>query len=314
MTFFDKNSNMITEGPMYDLLSGRIGKPFAMSRAAPDPVSRAQIRHWLEAMGHEHTTYLTEGRAPRAMMPVFTNRALRETVAADDDLSGVTTAIAGLGLLPAGVAISHNYLADIWVGDEIRETTQLESVSLRKKTRLGAGYFITARTDYTNQHDSPLGFQRMTVFAYPSYDGAAPEQNASPVPVAPPPAPSEGEVLPPLAIAMNRLRIIAACAACNDFGVGHYDPDVARQRGFEDIFTDIYTGVGLVHRFVTGWAGADAQVSEINLKLGTSFYAGDTLHLSGHALSREDGQKSAAVRGMCRTGMHLEGEVVLGGG
>ena len=154
----------MSEDSLHDALCALIGQASETSRSTADPVCRAQIRRWLEAMGDDNPAYLKENRAPRAMLPVFTNRGLRETVAANDDISALTSAITGFGLFPAGVGIVHNYAADIHVGDMVHETTQVESVSPRKVTRLGAGYFITVRTSYANQDGTDLGAQRILVW------------------------------------------------------------------------------------------------------------------------------------------------------
>jgi hypothetical protein len=62
---------------------------------------------------------------------------------------------------------------------------------------------------------------------------------------------------------------------------------------------------------VSQWAGPGARVSDIDVKLGASFYAGDTLRLAGTAVAREDGAATVAVQGMCRTGLHISGTARL---
>jgi hypothetical protein len=52
------------------------------------------------------------------------------------------------------------------VGDEIRATTVLDSVSNQKQTRLGAGYFVTWATTYTDQSDAVVGRQLFRIFKF----------------------------------------------------------------------------------------------------------------------------------------------------
>jgi acyl dehydratase len=300
----------MSEDPLHEALSALIGKASESGRKAADPVARSQIRLWLEAMGDDNRTYLEEDRAPRGMLTVFTNRGFKETAATNDDMGALTTSLLGCGLAPAGVGISQTYKGDIRVGDMMRETTQVESVSTRKKTRLGDGYFVTVRSDVYNQNEAVVGTQRITILAYPAnaLDGISLE--ASPASAAPPALPDlPGEAMPTAAIKLDRAGIIAACIACNDFAPAHQDPDLARARGFEDIFTDVYTGIGLAHRYVMDWAGPSALVDKIDVKLGASFYAGDTLKLAGAVTGREGSQATLAVRGVCRTGLHLDSMV-----
>lgn len=149
---------------------------------------------------------------------------------------------------------SQSYLGDIRLGDVVNETTEVEHVSVRRNTRLGPGYLVTLLTRFANQTGDAVDEQRITVLAYVSQ---RPGPDAPPVrPASPSPAPSEDHpCLPPFSVTLDRLGIIACANACGNFAAGHYDPDVARAHGFEDIFTDVYSSIAFAHRYVAGWAG-----------------------------------------------------------
>jgi hypothetical protein len=213
------------EDPLRDHLSTLIGKASESGRVAADPVSAAQIRRWLEAFGHDGGVDV----APRAMLAAFSSRGLRDTVAAEEDRDSVTRFIADLGLLPAGVGIAQAYARDIVVGDRVRETTQVESVSPRKTTKLGAGYFVTMLTRFVDERERMLGEQRITLLAYLPDRGIAPTAGDTPVAAGSRPA-ATGETLPPFSVTLDRLGVIACATAGGDFAAGHYEPARAASR------------------------------------------------------------------------------------
>ena len=71
----------------------------------------------------------------------------------------------------------------------------------------------------------------------------------------------------------------------------HHDRDRAVARGGKDIFINILTTTGLVQRYVTDWAGPEALVREVAIRLGVPCYAGDTLTFSGQV-----GRRAAPTR------------------
>ena len=83
---------------------------------------------------------------------------------------------------------------------------------------------------------------------------------------------------------MSRLTFVVASAiATRDFQDVHHDRDRAVARGSKDIFINILTTTGLVQRYVTDWAGPEALVRKVAIRLGVPCYAGDTLRFSGRA-------------------------------
>src|SRR5215471_15805818 len=94
-------------------------------------------------------------------------------------------------------------------------------------------------------------------------------------------ADGSGTLLPELVIDVTPTFVIAAAIATRDFQDVHHDRDRAVERGGKDIFVNILTTTGLVQRYVTDWAGPEALVRKIAIRLGAPCYAGDTLTFSG---------------------------------
>src|SRR3954469_20873199 len=88
--------------------------------------------------------------------------------------------------------------------------------------------------------------------------------------------------LPDLRIEVTPTLVVSTALATRDFQDVHHDRDRATARGSADIFLNILTTTGLVQRFVTDYAGPDAIVRRIAIRLGVPCYAGDTLTLTGH--------------------------------
>ena len=90
-----------------------------------------------------------------------------------------------------------------------------------------------------------------------------------------------GLVLPELVIEVTPTFVISTAIATRDFQDVHHDRDRAVERGGKDIFVNILTTTGLVQRYVTDWAGPQAVVRRVAIRLGAPCYAGDTLTFSG---------------------------------
>jgi uncharacterized OB-fold protein/acyl dehydratase len=116
--------------------------------------------------------------------------------------------------------------------------------------------------------------------------------------------------LPGLSIDVTTTFVIAAALATRDFTDVHHDRDQAVAKGGKDIFLNILTTTGLVQRFVSQWAGPQAVLRRISIRLGVPCYAGDTLTFSGQA-SRHIDACEIAVTGRCGLGDHVTGTVLL---
>jgi acyl dehydratase len=120
-----------------------------------------------------------------------------------------------------------------------------------------------------------------------------------------------GEQLPELQIPITRTLIVATAIASRDYQDVHHDPELARERGSKDVFMNILTSNGLVGRFVTDWAGPNARLRKVAIRLGAPNYPGDTMTMTG-AVTAVDGELiTVAVRGANSLGDHVTGTVVL---
>ena len=118
--------------------------------------------------------------------------------------------------------------------------------------------------------------------------------------------PAEG-TLPDRVIDVTPTFVIASALATRDFQDVHHDRDRAVGRGAKDIFLNILTTTGLVQRYVCDWAGPDAAVRAISIRLGVPCHAGDTLTLTGQVTASEGTGQVVSVTGSCRLGDHVTG-------
>jgi hypothetical protein len=93
----------------------------------------------------------------------------------------------------------------------------------------------------------------------------------------------------------------------------HHDKKAAEAAGMQDVFMNILTTNGLVSRFVTDWAGIDARVTHVSIKLGTPNLPGDTMTLTGSVAEKDDAERAVTVEvtGKNAWGNHVTGTVKL---
>ena len=85
-----------------------------------------------------------------------------------------------------------------------------------------------------------------------------------------------GQELPPLPIPLTRTLIVSTAIASRDYQDVHHDPTLAVERGSPDIFMNILSTNGFVGRFITDWAGPDATITKVAIRLGAPNYPGAT--------------------------------------
>jgi len=124
-----------------------------------------------------------------------------------------------------------------------------------------------------------------------------------------------GDDLPELPIELTPTLIISTAIASRDYQDVHHDRDLARERGSKDIFMNILSTNGFVGRFVTDWAGPEARLKSVSIRLGAPNYPYDVMTLSGRVeeLRQGDGEGlvEIAVRGANGLGDHVSGPVTL---
>ena len=119
--------------------------------------------------------------------------------------------------------------------------------------------------------------------------------------------------LPELVFPVTASAIAVAAIATGDYETVHHDIAAANASGVPNIFMNILTTNGLVQRFVGDWAGPDARISGIKLKLGAPNFAGDTMRLNGSVV-RVDADARAvdvAVSGRNGIGEHVAATISL---
>jgi acyl dehydratase len=118
-----------------------------------------------------------------------------------------------------------------------------------------------------------------------------------------------GDALPELVIPLTPTLIVATAIASRDYQDVHHDPALAKERGSPDIFMNILSTNGFVGRFVTDWAGPDAVIKKVSIRLGVPNYPGDTMTMRGTVKAVDDGVATVEVVGSNSLGDHVTGTV-----
>ena len=167
-------------------LESWIGKPLSASgpSSAPDPVNVPMIRHWADALDDQNPVYLDEAFAattrhggivaPPAMLQTWTMpRPKVEGIAerggspseidSDNPISILSDAGYTNTLATNSELEFERYLRP---GDQLESATILESISERKTTSLGEGYFVTWVTTYRDDQGDVVGKQRFRILKF----------------------------------------------------------------------------------------------------------------------------------------------------
>ncbi|MFL6239443.1 MAG: MaoC family dehydratase [Actinomycetes bacterium] len=120
-----------------------------------------------------------------------------------------------------------------------------------------------------------------------------------------------GDALPQLDVPLTRTLIVATAIASRDYQDVHHDPGLAVERGSKDIFMNILSTNGFVGRFITDWAGPDAILRNVSIRLGAPNYPGDTMVMTGEVTGKDDADNTVevSVRGANSLGDHVTGTV-----
>ncbi|CAM5226689.1 MULTISPECIES: bifunctional MaoC family dehydratase N-terminal/OB-fold nucleic acid binding domain-containing protein [Streptomyces] len=153
---------------LYGRLRAYEGRTSASGGAGRDPVNEPMIRHWCEAMGDTNPAY--PGIAPPTMLQAWTmgglaghpggsarSDAYDELLALLDD-AGCSSVVA--------TDCEQEYVRPLRPGDEITFDAVIESVSPRKTTKLGTGYFVTTRMNVRTGKGELAGTHRFRILKY----------------------------------------------------------------------------------------------------------------------------------------------------
>ncbi|MBK8287297.1 MAG: acyl dehydratase [Pseudomonadales bacterium] len=118
-----------------------------------------------------------------------------------------------------------------------------------------------------------------------------------------------GDKLPDMGIDINVSFVVAGAVASRDFTPVHHNKAAANASGLANVFPNILTDNGLVGRFVTDWAGPDATLKRVNIKLGAPVQPGEVLKFTGEVASKDDANNIVDVKVTAKGnwGMHLDG-------
>ncbi|MCI4041788.1 OB-fold domain-containing protein [Streptomyces sp. TRM75563] len=164
----DETAEKAERDELYEWLSAYEGRAAATAGRGKDPVNEPMIRHWCEAMGDTSAAYRgPDAVAPPTMLQAWTMGGLtghtdHRSAAYDEmfallDGAGYTSVVA--------TDCEQEYLRPLRPGDRITFDTVIESVSPRKTTKLGTGYFVTTRTD-VHADGEPAGTHRFRILKY----------------------------------------------------------------------------------------------------------------------------------------------------
>ena len=125
-----------------------------------------------------------------------------------------------------------------------------------------------------------------------------------------------GEEVTALVIDVTATVIVAGAIATRDFMPVHHDREYANAQGAPDIFMNILSDTAYCSRFLTDWAGPDARVARIAIRLGVPVFPGHTLTYTGSvsAVSRteDEGFVDIEFTAVDDLGEHVSGTATLG--
>jgi acyl dehydratase len=124
-----------------------------------------------------------------------------------------------------------------------------------------------------------------------------------------------GDELPPLSIDVTATVIVAGAIATRDFMPVHHDRDYAGTQGAPDIFMNILSTNAHCSRFLTDWAGPDAMVRRLAIRLGVPTFPGTALTFTGRVTGTsrqgDEGVVEVELRGTNDLGDHVTGTATI---
>ncbi|ORB29211.1 MaoC family dehydratase [Mycolicibacterium parafortuitum] len=124
-----------------------------------------------------------------------------------------------------------------------------------------------------------------------------------------------GDEVTPMDVPVTTTLIVAGAIASRDYMPVHHDRDFANSQGSKDIFLNILTTNGLCVKFLHDWAGPEAVVKKLSIRLGVPAYPNDALRFEGSVTGKSaeagEGLVEVTFKGTNSLGDHVKGTAVL---
>jgi acyl dehydratase len=124
-----------------------------------------------------------------------------------------------------------------------------------------------------------------------------------------------GDELPTLVIDVTATVIVAGAIATRDFMPVHHDRDYANAQGAPDIFMNILSDTAYCSRFLTDWAGPEAMVKKLAIRLGVPVFPGSILTYAGSVTGTwkagDEGLVEVELRATNDLGDHVSGTALI---
>jgi acyl dehydratase len=226
-------------------------------------------------------------------------------------------------------AVEYSCVRPLRLGDRVRCVETIEGISVPKVTQLGTGHFVPLRREYVNERGDILSSARLTFFKF-ARGSARKDTESMSAPVAArlssegaDPGVSQactwsaaqvGSSLPSLTIPMTVTRMVMMAYVSRDFNPVHHDMEHAQANGSRHMFMQWACQVGVIFRFITDWAGPDAWISRVAIKLQRPSYAHEDITFAGRVVSATEGDESSVeveIESMDHGGVTTAGSVSL---
>lgn len=122
-----------------------------------------------------------------------------------------------------------------------------------------------------------------------------------------------GDEVTPLVVDVTATVIVAGALATRDFMPVHHDKAYAESQGAPDIFMNILSSNAYCSRFLTDWAGPEAMVRRVAIRLGVPVFPGSTLTFTGTVTAVDTERRTVDVdlRAVTDLGDHLTGTATV---
>jgi acyl dehydratase len=121
-----------------------------------------------------------------------------------------------------------------------------------------------------------------------------------------------GDEVTPLEVPVTATVIVAGAIASRDFMPVHHDPEFAKKQGSPNMFMNILTTNGLCVRFLTDWAGPEAMVKRLAIRLGVPAFPNDPLRFTGTVTGKAEGADREGLIDVLFAGTNSLGDHVSG--